>query len=492
MADTAATAATAAPALRRIRVETRAAPDAGEGRFEALVSDYTTTYDIGWGWQERILPGAFADSIAANPAIPICWEHDWQGGPIGHGEASEHDHGLIVRGELYMDDPQVARIWRSMQARAVNEWSIAFFPERIVNDEREKYVDQIEKGDLVEATACFRGANPGTETLDLRSRPVYIDGGETAAQKEVVRLRKLFSVPDIDFRPDWTVTTSSTNGLIVRASTSTNTGIGGGIGIDLDARAAIASHSTATSSDTWDGPQNKANLKTDQDASYYRQAFAWQDPDGDPSTKAAYRFIHHEVSADGSIGAANTTACSTGIGVLNGGRGGTTIPDADRSGVYNHLKKHLTDAGKEAPELQSAAVAAAVRSLLERSDNTEVDSLASNLDRLVDQLLKALGITDDDSDDASRARAGHGPVDTTHTHPHSAMGSQGGDETHEHEHTHSGDANHDHHADNAATDPAMMSRLLSSRWGFELLRDLVSRSATSAPTTTAPQGGNNA
>jgi HK97 family phage prohead protease len=471
------------PALRRIRVQTRAAPDEGEGRFEALVSDYSQTYDIGWGWRERILPGAFAESIAANPTIPICWEHDWRGGPIGHGEASETSHGLIVRGELYTDaDPTVGRIWRSMQARAVNEWSVAFFPQKIVNTDEEKNTDLIERGDLVEATVCFRGANPGTETLDLRSRPVYIDGGHEAAEREVVRLRRLFSVPDTGLG---LISTTSANPVMFTISRTT----------EPAPRGAVASHSTGTSDGTWDGPQNKANLKNDGDASYYRKAFAWQEDGSDGTKKNQFRFIHHEVSADGNVGAANMTACSTGIGVLNGGRGGTTIPTSDRQGVYNHLKKHLTDGGREAPELQSALVADHIRALVElrrtRSDNPDLDAIARTLDTQIDKLLAALGIADDDSESRSRA---HDPMEGKHSHPHPAYGSQGGDETHDHEHSHGGDSSHDHHGegDNAATDPALLSQLLSSRWGFELLRDLVSGSATSAPTTSAHKEASNA
>lgn len=118
-------------------------------------------------------------------------------------------------------------------------------------------------------------------------------------------------------------------------------------------RKAIASHSTATSEGPWDGPKNEANLKKDQPATYYRQAYAWIDPEKDPKTKAAYKFINHEVSADGKIGAANLQACSTGIAVLNGARGGTTIPAADKKGVWNHLAKHLRDADREPPPLRS-------------------------------------------------------------------------------------------------------------------------------------------
>lgn len=121
---------------------------------------------------------------------------------------------------------------------------------------------------------------------------------------------------------------------------------------------AIGVHHTDTSEGSWDGPANEARLRLDESEAYYRRAFAWQDPDGDPETKAAYKFIHHEVDADGSIGAANLRACQTGIGVLNGGRGGANIPDADRQGVYNHLAAHLRDADVEPPDLREVALPA--------------------------------------------------------------------------------------------------------------------------------------
>ncbi|GIV82777.1 MAG: hypothetical protein KatS3mg051_2131 [Anaerolineae bacterium] len=116
---------------------------------------------------------------------------------------------------------------------------------------------------------------------------------------------------------------------------------------------AIRSHSTETSTGAWDGPANEARLRNDGDESYYRRAYAWQDPDANPDTKAAYRFVHHEVDGDGNIGPANVQACRTGIAVLNGARGGTTIPEADRRGVYEHLARHLRDAGQEPPPLKA-------------------------------------------------------------------------------------------------------------------------------------------
>ena len=112
---------------------------------------------------------------------------------------------------------------------------------------------------------------------------------------------------------------------------------------------AVASHSTDVVDRAWDGPEAEAALPAEATASDYRTVYAWNDPDGDPDTQAGWKFIHHH----GIGGPANVRACITGIGVLNGGRGGTTIPDADRRGVYNHLAKHLRDGDVEPPELKS-------------------------------------------------------------------------------------------------------------------------------------------
>ena len=124
----------------------------------------------------------------------------------------------------------------------------------------------------------------------------------------------------------------------------------------LHDKAAIAAHSTATSDSDWDGPGAKAALRNDETGAYYRKAFAWVDSEADVDTKAAYKFIHHEVGSGGEIGAANFIGCSAGIAILNGGRGGADIPDSDRQGVWNHLARHLRDGDREPPELRSIEV----------------------------------------------------------------------------------------------------------------------------------------
>jgi hypothetical protein len=129
-------------------------------------------------------------------------------------------------------------------------------------------------------------------------------------------------------------------------------------------KTAIPSHKTATDDAAWDAGENVARLPNDRDA--LRAAHAWVDPEGDPDAKSSYKFPHHFVSADGSVGAASIVACSTGIGILNGGRGGADIPAGDRTGVYRHLAAHLRDAGREVPELRSAPDTGALADAVER------------------------------------------------------------------------------------------------------------------------------
>ena len=90
----------------------------------------------------------------------------------------------------------------------------------------------------------------------------------------------------------------------------------------------------------------------DAPAKVLKKAYAWVDPDGDSDVKGSYKFIHHEVGAGGEVGSANVRACTNGVGILNGARGGADVPAAHRKGIYNHLARHLRDAGNEPADLK--------------------------------------------------------------------------------------------------------------------------------------------
>ena len=71
--------------------------------------------------------------------------------------------------------------------------------------------------------------------------------------------------------------------------------------------------------------------------------------DGYPDSKSSWSLAHHEVTNGGRVGPANLDACSGAIGMLNGARGGTGIPQDQRVTVWLHLATHLRDAGVSQP-----------------------------------------------------------------------------------------------------------------------------------------------
>lgn len=254
-----------------------------------------------------------------------------------------------------------------------------------------------------------------------------------------------------------------------------------------ESRAGVAAQS-------WDGGQAQKNLGTDPSQSALNKMYAL--PAG---TKTDSKLPHHECSTDGTVGAANDTACSAAIAAINGARGGLKgVSAADLKKAYNHLAAHLRADGKEPPDYTGPSAAGGlerlreivalvkaqagdkadddVRSLIASLDATldEASGLTASVDRasvdadvgqaldlitaaeaIADELMEMLGITDpdDEGDDVAASRrvsARHGAdpgAQVTHTHAHSAFGAQGDDATHEHEHTHAaGTATHNHHA----------------------------------------------
>lgn len=298
------------------------ADDADAGEFTALVAVFGNVDSQG----ERILPGAFKGTLERwgqmDAPIPVLWSHQWADPDLHIGQvldAAEVDEGLRVKGLLDVaENPKAARVRQLMIQRRVRQFSFAY--DVLDAEEGEEGVTDLHELELYEVGPCLVGANPSTELLDAKAsllvprRPPSRSPAGGAGRGLAFRLRLAAIAPEA-------------------------------------VKAAVGPHSTPTSESAWDGPANEARVETDQPTAYYRKVYAWQDPEGDPATKAGWRFIHHEVAGDGTPGAANLTACSTGIGILNGGRGGTTIPAADRQGVYNHLAKHLRDGDREPPTL---------------------------------------------------------------------------------------------------------------------------------------------
>ena len=100
----------------------------------------------------------------------------------------------------------------------------------------------------------------------------------------------------------------------------------------------------------WDGPAQVKALGDDPSKSAINALFAIPGP-----TKSESSLPHHDVSADGHVGAADKDGCIAAIGALNGARGGVSASAAEKNKAYSHLASHLRAMGVDPPEKQFAA-----------------------------------------------------------------------------------------------------------------------------------------
>lgn len=307
---------------------------AAEGDFRATFATFGTK-----DWDGDVtVAGAFTQNQAVRIAA---WGHNWGVLPVGKGTIHADSHRAWVDGSFFLDTAAGADTYRTVkQLGDLQEWSYGFIITKwSVGQHDGAKVRFLEGLDVFEVSPVLLGAGIGTGTARIKAAPT----------------------PDAEPPPE------------VEPAAGT--------------KRAIGAHSTGTSTGSWDGPANERRLPND--AAALRRAHAWMDGDGDPAAKATYKFGHHEVSGSGSVGAANLTACSSGIAVLNGGRSGTTIPDSDRQGVWAHLARHLRDGSREPPPLKAAGL-----SILDAGEHVlaDLDEYAARLANASDD--EALAVKD--------------------------------------------------------------------------------------------------
>lgn len=100
-----------------------------------------------------------------------------------------------------------------------------------------------------------------------------------------------------------------------------------------------------STSNTWD-----AGIEVkDADVEDLKKMSTWYEAEK-PKIKSSYKLPHHELSGYKT----NWSGVVAAMAALLGARGGVDIPESDKLGVYNHLKKHYADFDKEAPEFKMA------------------------------------------------------------------------------------------------------------------------------------------
>ena len=267
---------------------------------EGIVEAYTNTMGVVDADGDIVEPTAFDASIADNLPIPVLSGHD-QGKLVGKvifaqpRHIADDEYRLFTRMQMNMETEAGRDAFSNVAGDYVREWSIGFNIPKESDVEQEgsdvsTVIRRIGNLDWVEVSSVIRGSSPSTVTVAAKASP------------------------------------------------------------STHAKGAIPSHLTAWVEDAWDGSLMRGRIKGG--AAILRASHAWVDPEGDPELKASYKYLHHHIGRNGKGGAANVRAITTALANLNARK--TAIPENDRRGVYNHLARHLRDAGRKPSELRSA------------------------------------------------------------------------------------------------------------------------------------------
>lgn len=121
-----------------------------------------------------VMPGAFADSIAAHAkagTMPLMlWGHETYSPPIGNWtEMGEDAKGLWVKGQIDLDDPMGQRVHRAAKRQAVRGLSIGYETIKSSTDTKRPAVRLLEKLDLWEISPVNFPANRHAELTAVKT-----------------------------------------------------------------------------------------------------------------------------------------------------------------------------------------------------------------------------------------------------------------------------------------------------------------------------------
>lgn len=163
-------------------INTRIKSDEGEPAVteEGVFTGYASVFGNTDSYGEVVVKGAFAESLEAQDAFPVYWSHQMSDPMMNIGktlEIYEDDHGLFVKGQLDLDSPMGAQVYRLIKDGRVNQMSFAFDVEdfkQAKSAEGGDDVIELHKLKLHEVSVVQVGANQATELLDVKSRVEHV------------------------------------------------------------------------------------------------------------------------------------------------------------------------------------------------------------------------------------------------------------------------------------------------------------------------------
>ena len=186
--------------IKTAPVRVKAGPEDGlaDGEFLAYASTFTREPD---SYGDIVKAGAFASTItdwaAKDAVLPVLWGHNMSDPDYNIGsvlEASEDEHGLLVKGLLDLDSPKAQQVYRLIKGKRVTQLSFAY---DVLDSgqvtEGDQKVNELRELKLYEISIVPIGANQETAVLAVKTQiDALTDGvkaGRVLAQKHIDSLR---------------------------------------------------------------------------------------------------------------------------------------------------------------------------------------------------------------------------------------------------------------------------------------------------------------
>jgi len=165
-----------APGMKFMTVEIKAADEA-DGLKVGQFTGYASVFGNKDSYGDVVVKGAFAETLqkydAGGAGVPVYWQHRMDDPMMNIGitlEAREDDHGLFVKVQLDLDNPNGAQTHKLIKEGRVKQMSFAFtVVERKWVDTEEDFYQELTQLDLHEVSVVPVGANQETELLAVKS-----------------------------------------------------------------------------------------------------------------------------------------------------------------------------------------------------------------------------------------------------------------------------------------------------------------------------------
>lgn len=178
-----------------------------DGQFLAYASTWTKEPD---SYGDIVAKGAFGETLGewakSGNTLPILYGHDMQdpfsnlGGAV---ELAEDDHGLLVKGQLDLENPKAMQVYRMLKGRRINQLSFAYDVlesgdvEVPKADTGDKIVArELRKMKLYEISIVPVGANQDTEVLAVKANADALKAGRSISTKNLEQLKAARSAID--------------------------------------------------------------------------------------------------------------------------------------------------------------------------------------------------------------------------------------------------------------------------------------------------------